>query len=199
MALTPIDAGDLVRRATTPLVVGETVDLSDRLIAQPLALSGARLANVDFSGSHFQATVTFVDTEFAGLAWFRGCRFEDGVAFERVVFENDCRLDQAISGAAIKLERCELRGVASFDRCHIQSDLAVRYSTILGNTSLSGARIEGSLDLQATELLGGLWLDQAVVGQDIIGDRAEVHGRLWLREAKIGTNRNLACFGYIYA
>jgi hypothetical protein len=198
MSLKPISAEEVTRRATAPLVVGETIDLSERLVMEPLVLAGARLANVDFSGSHFKAHVTCVDTKFAGLAWFRRCHFDQGVRFERALFENDCRLDYATSGGAIQIEQCELRGVASFDRCHIQGDLAVRSSIILGNTSLSGIRIEGRLDLQASELLGGLWLDHAALVGGLVGDRAEVHGRLWLREATPGTGRDLTCFGYTY-
>jgi hypothetical protein len=198
MSKRSLSVDQVIQRASAPLVVGETVDLRDLVISEPLDLSGLRLGNVDFSGTCFQAPVTGAMTEFLGLAWFRNCRFDNLVRFDGAVLENDCRFDHAVFNGAATFSRCELRGAAAFDQCQFRHDLALQHSVLFGNLSLSSTHIHGCLDLRSSQCFGGIWLDRCVAAQGIRGDQAEVHGRLWLRNADVGPIDDLICFGYQY-
>ncbi len=115
MSKAAISAADVVRRATAAHVVGETVDLRNRTITEPLTIAHRHVANIDFSGAVFAAPVCFAGATFAGLAWFRGCTFMADADFSSCLFENDVRFDAADIRAALNFRNVELRGVGGFD------------------------------------------------------------------------------------
>ncbi len=198
MAARVMSSDEVRRRATEPLIVGETVDLRDLIIETPLNLADIAIANVDFSGTHFRAAVSFEGAECRGLTWFRNCRFDSTVTFTRALFENDCRFDGAVVVGLLDFTACELRGAATFDRSRLQADACFDEAVVHGNLSFASATILGRLSLRHANCLGGLWLDGVELAA-FDGEGLEIHGRFWLRDANSDALQNgVIAYGYVY-
>jgi len=78
-----------------------------------LDLSGATLADVDFSGCRLDGA-GFADTRFHGSAVFEGVTFEDDVAFQRAVFYGDAIFTGVRFEGDAEFGRTRVRGRADF-------------------------------------------------------------------------------------
>ncbi len=178
-------AAEIVARATGPMQKGETVDLSNFEVLETVDLSGATLANVDFSGCRFRAPFIAKSTTFAGLAWFKGAEFASSLDMSRAVFCNDLRMRGAVMRGTVRLSKAELRGVADLDAARFEDRADLDGLVVFGNMSMAGTQFRAPVTLQDSEFLGGLWCEGASFAARADFRGVEVHGRTWLKHATV--------------
>jgi uncharacterized protein YjbI with pentapeptide repeats len=202
-----LSARDIFRLATAPIEKGVTVDMTNAVIEEPIDLSGCALGNVDFSGSVFLAPIVAREAVFAGLAWFKSCRFEALVDVSRATFRNDLRMKGARFSGPASFSRAEFHGMADFDQARFEDRVDLDGLIAFGNMSMGGTRFDGAVTLQGSSLMGGLWCEGATFASRVDFRDVEVHGRTWLRGMRLaaeggpagagrGVTREIRSFGY---
>lgn len=197
-----VDPRSLIERATAPIQLGVTVDMTGLKIESSLDFGGKTLGNIDFSGSVFSRAVTFRGAVLSGLAWFRGCRFDGPVDLSGAIFHNDLRMDGCAFSSSLMASRAEFRGIAAFDRAVFGDLAAFDHLTAFGNVSLDHASFDGSVSFQNSECLGGFWAEGTRFRRKPDFRGLEVHGRTWLRnlegEKPPSSLRDVTRFGLLW-
>lgn len=177
-ALSEIPASTVRELASQPYRFGEFVDLTNRLIKQPLDLSGLTLCGLDLSGTVLEDQVCFDGATLKGLSWFRGVRFLSGASFKSACFFSDARFDDSEFILAASFEAAEFRGIATYDRCKSHMQLAFDGCMFNGNFSVAGAQFDEAITLVDSVMMGGFWREG--VDNDRLADanRCEIFGRL---------------------
>ncbi|MFL9824046.1 pentapeptide repeat-containing protein [Rhodoplanes sp. SY1] len=178
-------AAELRAAMTAPLTVGHACDLRGLVVDEPLDLGGARIGNVDLTGTRFEAPVIARGAVFGGLAWFRDCRFAMKVDFAGAVFGNDARFDGATFLGDATFSGCEFHGVGDFDLADFHGAAFLDRLQVLGNLSLERTRFRGPASFEDNECFGGLWCHDAQFDGRCNTAGMEVHGRTWLTGVKL--------------
>lgn len=175
--LKEITAFQIRKRLSEPPVFGHFVDLTRRIIKEPLDLSGLVLCGFDFSGSLFESDVRLDHATCKGISWFRGVHFAAAVDFSSACFFNDARFDKAFFRSVANFRSAEFRGIATFDGC--VSEARLDFSDILanGNFSIAGAHLKKRSQLSGAALIGGFWHRDLPTTQFDGLDRCDIFGR----------------------
>jgi betaine-aldehyde dehydrogenase len=195
----PWSAETAERMMTSPHIVGNTVDVRERMIEGALELSNCQIANIDLSGTTFAAPVRFVNVTFLGQAWYRGCRFLRDVEFTSCLFENDARFDGAEFSGAFRFHDVELRGIGSFNHACFRAAAHFESIAAYGNLSFDATAFSGPTRIERTQCLGGLWIDRIQSASHIDLSGLEVHGRTWIQGTETGGTTQPVTYGYTYA
>lgn len=173
-----ISGGELVQRLSAEPAFGFFVDLSNLVVVDDVDLAGRTLCGFDLSNTRFTGAVSFTDSFFKGISWFRSAEFCDGANFDRTCFYNDARFDDCRFNNGADFNGAEFRGIAAFDNCEAIGRLNLNNILANGNFSIESANLHAGAQLNAATIIGGLWSTGALGGSAFADPHCEVYGRI---------------------